>query len=57
MILDKGLPCRTIDERGNFETFNIVAERIFGYVAKEVIGKNVNLLMPKPTEPVTPPPQ
>ncbi len=38
----------TIDARGIIETFNRSAERIFGYEAKEVIGKNISLLMPEP---------
>jgi two-component system sensor kinase FixL len=37
-----------IDARGRIEAFNRGAERLFGYRALEVLGHNVNILMPAP---------
>jgi two-component system sensor kinase FixL len=37
-----------IDERGSMRSFSAAAERLFGYGAAEVLGKNVKMLMPSP---------
>ncbi len=38
----------TINEGRIVQSFNLAAERIFGYSSDEVIGKNVKMLMPEP---------
>jgi len=38
----------TIDDKGKMLSFNRAAERIFGYGADELVGQNVNILMPSP---------
>jgi len=38
----------TIDDKGSIRTFNRAAEELFQFSASEVIGKNVNVLMPQP---------
>ena len=38
----------TINRRGVIDSFNAAAGKIFGYPAKQMIGKNVSMLMPEP---------
>lgn len=37
-----------INEQGVMQSFSSAAERLFGYTAMEVIGKNIKILMPSP---------
>ncbi len=38
----------TIDQHGIVESVNSAAERLFGYTASELVGRNVSMLMPSP---------
>ena len=38
----------TINQNGLIESFNPSAERIFGYSANEIVGKNITYIMPSP---------
>jgi two-component system, LuxR family, sensor kinase FixL len=35
-----------VDEKGLIQTFNVMAEKLFGYSAGDVLGKNIKMLMP-----------
>ena len=37
-----------IDEQGRVESLSTTAERLFGYAADEVVGRNIKMLMPTP---------
>ncbi|MFN8179347.1 MAG: PAS domain S-box protein [bacterium] len=37
-----------IDERGRIELFSAAAERMFGWEPRDVVGRNVSVLMPEP---------
>lgn len=38
----------TIDTQGSIQSFNRASQKIFGYSAAEVTGKNISILMPSP---------
>jgi len=37
----------SIDEQGTVHSFNLAAEKIFGWLADQVLGRNVTMLMPE----------
>jgi two-component system, LuxR family, sensor kinase FixL len=37
-----------IDERGIVQSFSTAAQRLFGYMAAEIVGKNIKMIMPSP---------
>jgi PAS domain S-box-containing protein len=48
-ILDTALDAIiTIDSAGTIESINPAGEKLFGYAATELLGKNVSVLMPSP---------
>ncbi|PNH93667.1 PAS domain S-box protein [Vibrio diazotrophicus] len=48
-VLDTAVnPIITIDAKGNIKSFNKSAETFLGYLEQDVVGKNVNILMPEP---------
>lgn len=37
-----------IDSRGAIQSFSVAAEKLFGYTAGDILGRNIKLLMPSP---------